>query len=88
MGDLASAVLGETRAGDAPGIGRVDPARERVLSVATHHMNVDYSCFEGLTVRGLPEVVLQRGEILVENGAFLSAPGRGRFLRRARFQPP
>jgi len=65
-----------------------DPARERVLSVATHHMNVDYSCFEGLTVRGLPEVVLQRGEILVENGAFLSAPGRGRFLRRARFQPP
>ena len=41
-----------------------DPAVERTLSASSHHMNVDYSCYEGLVVRGRPEVVLQRGVAL------------------------
>jgi dihydropyrimidinase len=61
-----------------------DPHHERVISAETHHMNVDYSCFEGMKVRGLPEVVLQRGKVLVENGKWHGKEGDGRFVPRSR----
>ncbi|HSL67874.1 MAG TPA: dihydropyrimidinase [Actinomycetota bacterium] len=61
-----------------------DPSHERSISAETHHMNVDYSCFEGMKVRGLPEVVLQRGSVLVENGEFHAREGQGRFVARSR----
>jgi dihydropyrimidinase len=61
-----------------------DPEAERTLSASTHHMNVDYSCYEGRRVHGIPEVVMQRGEILVDHGTFLGRPGQGRFLERSR----
>jgi dihydropyrimidinase len=61
-----------------------DPNHERTISAKTHHMNVDYSCFEGLSVKGLPEVVLQRGAVLVENGEFHGKEGQGQFLKRSR----
>jgi dihydropyrimidinase len=61
-----------------------DPEAERVLSAATHHMNVDYSCYEGRSVRGVPEVVMQRGAVLVEDGKLLATPGQGKFLPRGR----
>jgi dihydropyrimidinase len=61
-----------------------DPDAERTLSAATHHMNVDYSCYEGRAVRGVPEVVMQRGQLLVDHGKFLAQPGQGKFLPRAR----
>src|SRR6266536_2010355 len=61
-----------------------DAETERVLSAATHHMNVDYSCYEGRSVRGVPEVVMQRGQVLVDHGKFLGHPGQGQFLSRSR----
>jgi len=61
-----------------------DPEAERTLSASTHHMNVDYSCYEGRRVHGVPEVVMQRGETLVDHGTFLGRPGQGRFLERSR----
>ena len=62
-----------------------DPKHERVISAETHHMNVDYSCYEGMAVRGLPETVMQRGQVLVEGGGYHGKPGQGRFLPRSRF---
>jgi dihydropyrimidinase len=62
-----------------------NPGVERTLSAKTHHMNVDYSCYEGMKVRGLPEVVIQRGNVLVEKGAFQGKKGAGEFLRRSPF---
>jgi len=64
-----------------------NPLVQRTLSAKTHHMNVDYSCYEGMSVHGLPELVMQRGQILVENGTFVGKRGQGQFLRRARSQP-
>src|SRR5574341_1587805 len=64
-----------------------DAETERVLSAATHHMNVDYSCYEGRAVRGVPEVVMQRGQVLVDHGKFLGQPGQGQFLTRSRSGP-
>jgi dihydropyrimidinase len=60
-----------------------DPDRTTTISAATHHMRVDYSLYEGRTVTGGPETVLSRGEIIVERGAFVGRPGRGRFVMRA-----
>jgi len=65
-----------------------NPTVERTLSARTHHMRVDYSCYEGMTLRGLPEVVMQRGNILVEKGALLGKQGSGQFLKRSRFHEP
>jgi dihydropyrimidinase len=64
-----------------------NPSARRTLSASTHHMNVDYSCYEGRSVLGVPEVVLQRGNVLVRDGTFLGAQGAGRFLERSRFGP-
>jgi dihydropyrimidinase len=65
-----------------------DPNRERVISAKDHHMNVDYSCYEGVKVYGLPEVVMQRGSVLVEGGEWHGKEGRGQFIERSRFQAP
>jgi dihydropyrimidinase len=59
-----------------------DPGAERTISARSHHMNVDYSCYEGLHVRGVPEVVMQRGRVLVDHGTFHGEPGAGRYLPR------
>jgi dihydropyrimidinase len=65
-----------------------DPDAKRTISAKTHHMNVDYSCYEGMEVWGLPEVVMQRGEVLVEGGQWFGKEGRGSFIPRSRFQVP
>ena len=65
-----------------------DPNRERVISSESHHMNVDYSCYEGMKVWGLPEVVMQRGSVLVRDGEWFGKEGQGRFVPRSRFQEP
>ena len=61
-----------------------DPNAEREISASTHHMNVDYSPYEGRKVRGLPEIVLQRGNVLVRDGQFHGRSGDGKFLARSR----
>ena len=62
-----------------------DPKRKHTISAKTHHMRVDYSMFEGITVTGMPDVVLSRGRILVEGDQFHGKPGTGNFLKRATF---
>jgi dihydropyrimidinase len=59
-----------------------DPAARHTLSARTHHMNVDYSCYEGREVRGACRVVMSRGDVVVENGEWMGRPGHGRFLER------
>ena len=60
-----------------------DPGAERTISARSHHMNVDYSCYEGLRVRGVPDLVMQRGRVLVDHGTFHGEPGAGHYLPRA-----
>jgi dihydropyrimidinase len=59
-----------------------DPGRTVTLSAETHHMRVDYNPYEGRVVQGAPALVLSRGEVIVDNGVFTGAPGRGRFVKR------
>jgi dihydropyrimidinase len=59
-----------------------DPNATSVLSAKTHHMNLDYSAYEGLSVQGGVRTVLSRGEVIVDKGSFLGRVGRGKYLRR------
>jgi dihydropyrimidinase len=59
-----------------------DPTRRHTISAATHHMDVDYSCYEGRGVTGGSDVVLSRGEVIVEDGEWKGEKGAGRFLKR------
>ena len=59
-----------------------DPQRRHTISARTHHMDVDYSCYEGRTVQGGSDVVLLRGKVIVEDGEYRGAKGDGRFLKR------
>jgi dihydropyrimidinase len=61
-----------------------DPEKKLTLSASTHHSKADYNLFEGTEVTGSPEIVIRRGEILVENGELVAKPGSGQFVRRAR----
>ena len=62
-----------------------DPDRRHVISAATHHSAGDINIFEGTEVRGVPEVVIRRGEVIVEGDTLRASPGSGAFIRRARF---
>lgn len=59
-----------------------DPDQEQTISAGTHHMNVDYSAYEGMKIKGAVETVLSRGRIVIENGEYKGKPGDGRFLKR------
>ena len=60
-----------------------DPERKRTISARTHHMDVDYSCYEGRVVQGASQVVLSRGSVVVRDGEFTGRKGAGRFIKRA-----
>ena len=59
-----------------------DAGKEQTIGVKSHHMNVDYSAYEGKRIRGVVETVLSRGKVVIENGAYRGTPGDGRFLKR------
>jgi dihydropyrimidinase len=61
-----------------------DPNRRHTISAQTHHMDVDYSCYEGREVTGGSDVVLSRGKVIVKGDEWLGARGDGRFLKRDR----
>ncbi len=60
-----------------------DPNATRTISAATHHMDVDYSCYEGRSVQGRSDIVLSRGSVIVRDGAFTGRKGHGKFIKRA-----
>jgi dihydropyrimidinase len=62
-----------------------DPEKRVTISAATQHSRCDYNLYEGTEVVGSPEVVLLRGNVLVENGELVASPGIGRFVARAKF---
>ena len=60
-----------------------DPIRQHTISSSTHHMDVDYSCYEGRSVQGGSDIVLSRGRVIVRDGAFTGSKGHGRFIKRS-----
>ena len=59
-----------------------DPAARQTLSAGTHHMNVDYSAYEGMEITGKVAVTISRGRVVVADGEFRGSAGHGSFLPR------
>jgi dihydropyrimidinase len=73
---------GTIRPGSDADIVVYDPTATDVISAATHHMNVDYSAFEGTTVTGRVETVLSRGRFVIDAGTWVGRAGQGSFIKR------
>ena len=59
-----------------------DPEKEHTISARTHHMRVDYSLYEGFSLKGNADKVFSRGVLVVDGSRWLGAPGRGSYVRR------
>ena len=59
-----------------------DPRGVTDISVATHHMNMDHSAYEGIHIDGRVDTVLSRGHVVVEANSFTGSVGHGMYLKR------
>jgi dihydropyrimidinase len=59
-----------------------DPNARTRISVATHHMNMDYSAWEGFEIDGGVDTVISRGSVVVANHEYLGTKSHGQFLKR------
>lgn len=80
-------LFGLSRKGDvAPGfdadIVLYDPNTTTMISAKTHHMNLDYSAFEGMVIHGGVHTVMSRGDVIVRDRQYVGAKSRGRYIRR------
>lgn len=59
-----------------------DPSKKHTISVDTHHMNTDYSGYEGWEVTGKVKTVLLRGKVAIDDNKCLVEKGYGQFVKR------
>jgi dihydropyrimidinase len=60
-----------------------NPNLKHTISSSTHHMNVDYSMYEGVAVQGNAETIISRGEIIVNHNTWTGKTGRGNYIKRS-----
>ncbi|WP_020603427.1 dihydropyrimidinase [Spirosoma spitsbergense] len=59
-----------------------DPEEKHMLSAKTHHMNVDYSGYEGMELTGKVKTVLLRGTVAIDQNECRVEKGYGQFIKR------
>jgi len=59
-----------------------DPTEKHTVTAKNHHMNVDYSAYEGRQLTGKVKTVLLRGKVAIENDQCFIDKGFGRFVKR------
>jgi dihydropyrimidinase len=60
-----------------------DPNGHTSIGVGkTHHMNMDYSAWEGWEIDGHVDVVLSRGTVVKDESGYVGTKGHGRFVPR------
>ncbi|MCC6938962.1 MAG: dihydropyrimidinase [Flavobacteriales bacterium] len=60
----------------------LDPNEKHTLSAKTHHMNVDYSGYEGMQLTGKVKTVILRGQVAIDKGEVKIKKGYGQFVKR------
>jgi dihydropyrimidinase len=61
-----------------------DPNGHTSIGVGkTHHMNMDYSAWEGYEIDGHVDTVISRGTIIVDQTGYIGRAGHGQFVKRA-----
>ena len=63
-----------------------DPNEKHTISASTHHMNVDYSGYEGWAVTGKVKTVVLRGRIAIDKNECLLNKGYGKFIKRKKVE--
>ncbi|MEO5777950.1 MAG: dihydropyrimidinase [Flavobacterium sp.] len=63
-----------------------DANEKHTLSAKTHHMNVDYSGYEGWEVKGKVKTVLLRGQVVIDKNECKVQKGYGQFVKRNKVQ--
>ena len=61
-----------------------DPEKKHTISAATHHMNCDYSAYEGWELTGKIDTVLLRGKVAIDHGEAKVSKGYGQFIKRGK----
>ncbi len=64
-----------------------DPAATKTISAATHHMKIDFSIFEGMTMTGCPSHTISRGKVVYADGKLDVERGAGRYVKRPPYAP-
>jgi dihydropyrimidinase len=59
-----------------------NPNTEHSISVNSHHMNVDYSAYEGWKLKGKTQTVIMRGKVAIDKKEFKLEKGYGKFVKR------
>jgi len=59
-----------------------DPDEKHTISASSHHMNVDYSAYEGWELTGKVKTVLLRGRVAIDNNVCKLEKGYGQFIKR------
>ncbi len=73
---------GVLKSGSDADIVILDPDKERVLTASGMHGSADYTCYEGMKIKGSIDLVMQRGNIIVKGNGFLGKRGAGQYLKR------
>jgi dihydropyrimidinase len=60
----------------------LNPNATHVISADTHHMDVDYSAYEGWEMSCKVETVLSKGKVIVSDDTYHGKPGDGEYLAR------
>ena len=60
-----------------------DPNGHTSIGVGkTHHMNMDYSAWEGYEIDGHVDTVLSRGKVIVDDDTYVGTKGDGEYFKR------
>jgi dihydropyrimidinase len=62
-----------------------DPAATKTISAKTHHQNIDFNIFEGMTVQGCASHTLSQGKVVYADGKLNVERGAGRYIEKPPF---
>jgi dihydropyrimidinase len=63
-----------------------DPNEKHTITASSHHMNVDYSAYEGWELTGKIKTVILRGKVAIEENNCTLEKGYGRFVKRSKVE--
>jgi len=64
-----------------------DTEKERTISKDTHHQNIDFNIFEGMTLKGANTATVSQGNIVYKDGDVRTVRGAGRYVDRPTYAP-
>jgi len=64
----------------------IDSEKKVTITHDLLHENVDYTPYEGMSVKMWPQLTMVRGHVVMENGNFIGKKGFGTFIKRNKFK--